>query len=84
LLLKSFCEDNIICTAFNKQDLKIYYRGFLPELGKLSVPFSQYANLKHIYLKVDAFTNIEFWLVLEAAHQGMKAHSLVALKKHTV
>lgn len=57
LLLKSFCKNKIICTAFNKQerleDLHNFCSGgFLPELGKLFFPFSHLANLKGMYLKV--------------------------------
>lgn len=37
-------------------------------------------NLKYSYLEVDLFANFGNWLVLEAAHQQVKAQSFVVLK----
>lgn len=82
---QSLRENRIICTAFIKcitlEDLhNSFFRVFLPGLWHLFSSFFHPPNLKYTYLESDFSASFGNWLVLEAAHQQVKAHSFVALK----
>lgn len=82
---QSLRENRIICTAFvtciRLEDLhNFFFRAFLPGLRHLFLYFFHHPNLKSTYLEIDLSASFGNWLVLEAAHQQVKAHSFVALK----
>lgn len=80
---RSLRENRIFCAAFithiKLEDLHNSFQR-LPTRIMTLLSFFHPPNLKYTYLEVDLSASSGNWLVLEAPHQQVKAHSFVALK----